>query len=267
MECFIMDNKNFKEISKFILQELDKVYLYNKYSYEDYDNKYLQIKVNTESTGKSIYSYSYKINNKEIFSISSSINDKYYFMEKLLNSLFQNRSVYHENIKLILHNYYNIMNKFGFSNKIKIKNLEKIITDQNSFFNGINLRSIKIADIVYNPLPINQSSRSGGLSSKTSPLNINLYIYYNGKFVEPVGLMVLPIASNKKIKCIVPLTTELKDSELTLIMQDFTFHLRKYCHSIIAKSFGLNRKEQKALTIENDDYIINQLILSEMIDL
>jgi len=57
-----MDNKNFKEISKFIFQELDKVYLYNKYSYEDYDNKYLQIKVDTESTGKSIYPF--EINNK-----------------------------------------------------------------------------------------------------------------------------------------------------------------------------------------------------------
>lgn len=266
MECFIMDNKNFKEISKFIFQELDKVYLYNKYSYEDYDNKYLQIKVDTESTGKSIYSYSYKVNNKEIFSISSSINDKYYFMEKLLTSLFENKCVYRENITLILNSYYTIMNRFGFSNKIKIKDLKKIIQDQNSFFNGTNLKSIKIADIVYNPLPINQSSRSGGLSSKTSPLNINLYIYYNGKFVEPVGLMVLPVASNKKIKCVVPLTSNLSEKELNFIMEDFTFHLRKYSHSIIAKSFKLNRKEQKDLFMENEQDIINKLILSEMID-
>lgn len=261
-----MENKNFKEISNFILKELDNVYPYNKYSFDNYENKYFHIKVDTESTGKSIYSYNYTINNKEIFSISSSINDKCYFIEKLLASLFENKSVYHANINLILNSYYTIMNRFGFSNKIKIKDLQKIIQDQNSFFNGTNLKSIKVADIVYNPLPINQSSRSGGLSSKTSPLSINLYLYYNGKSVEPVGLMVLPIASNKKIKCVVPLSSAISEKDLIFVMEDFTLNLRKYSHSIIAKSFKLNRKEQKDLFSENEQDIINKLILSEMID-
>lgn len=260
-------NNNFgtKHIGKLITDTLEKSFsdlTYEADIGQSYSN-HINIEVFFNDISKNIICYSHEVLGQKIFSISSHLPSDYLVIPEVLNSLFWSNKINISNIKKVCDKYFQLMKIYGIADKVVYKHLDELFLDYNYILekDKTNFNNLDIGKITY------ESSRSilnHNIQFASSKLMFRLYLHYNGKSVEPVAVLDLPIDSSTQFQCCIPLIDEITDDNVDFIIDNFKIELKENIISFIKEVNELDYKEYHELKKESEEEILDRLTLIDM---